>query len=678
MEKGGLLKRCKEEFGPIDESNCGDSKRLKTDMEGYCKVSGLQSRQLLHLSTDFCESTLSPISEIAINLSDTSIGTPQHQFKNQKNVDTGVTTLKTTVTAALSDTPVGEKRIWKKTRKLLLEDDDTKNIAEADVDNSSFGNGLISNSFTLNTGGRNAGTQRGASHGRGAQRRLNIAPLALDFEEDADLHEISPDEGNRMAVDEISFYSSQSPAASPRVCPSSPPVNIGLLSPEGSPKRFTVVQNTVTIVDKRRSVDEFDGCSVDSGYGMSSFKFTEPQLPKRLEPSPCKPQSLLLLQGTHCHREAKTSPKNFRIFHSLSSGSTESMEDDYMELYDMDQFEDEIRLPSNLNSLISGHIVKTPEMKRPSVRRCLSLTENNSMQQARSALFEPKTPEILKPVQDNTTPFTSKHLERCFKRPEPPSLSPVQSKRYKIDEKENKEIEIVEKVEVARPILRKSISLNETHIMSALARSSSEPDLIGDFSKPFCLPLMEGRHMDLKSISPETMARLIRGDFNGTVASFKIIDCRYPYEYEGGHIRGAQNLYTHEQILEELMNIKTEVAPEAVQDGPKRHILVFHCEFSSERGPKLSRFLRNRDRLRNSHKYPALNYPEIYLLHGGYKEFFENYADLCDPVAYRPMLDPKFGVAYKQFRAKSKSWNGDIKASGSTNRLVKSRSRLVL
>lgn len=115
--------------------------------------------------------------------------------------------------------------------------------------------------------------------------------------------------------------------------------------------------------------------------------------------------------------------------------------------------------------------------------------------------------------------------------------------------------------------------------------ASSETDLIGDFSRPFCLPLTEGKHADLKSISVHTMAKLIDGEYSESVASFKVIDCRYPYEFDGGHIRGAQNLYTQEQILTELVNSKTD-APK-VADEPKRNIIVFHCEFSSERGPKL-------------------------------------------------------------------------------------------
>lgn len=30
----------------------------------------------------------------------------------------------------------------------------------------------------------------------------------------------------------------------------------------------------------------------------------------------------------------------------------------------------------------------------------------------------------------------------------------------------------------------------------------------------------------------------------------ELVDCRYTYEYEGGHIDGAHNIYTEEQLVE--------------------------------------------------------------------------------------------------------------------------------
>ena len=41
--------------------------------------------------------------------------------------------------------------------------------------------------------------------------------------------------------------------------------------------------------------------------------------------------------------------------------------------------------------------------------------------------------------------------------------------------------------------------------------------------------------------------------------------------------------------------------------------------------PCRCRFLRNKDRQLNKEKYPHLNHPEVYLLHGGYKAFYYSY-----------------------------------------------------
>ena len=43
----------------------------------------------------------------------------------------------------------------------------------------------------------------------------------------------------------------------------------------------------------------------------------------------------------------------------------------------------------------------------------------------------------------------------------------------------------------------------------------------------------------------------------------------------------------------------------------QRDILVFHCEFSSKRGPDYCTKLRTKDRNVNKDVYPGLHYPEV-------------------------------------------------------------------
>ena len=78
---------------------------------------------------------------------------------------------------------------------------------------------------------------------------------------------------------------------------------------------------------------------------------------------------------------------------------------------------------------------------------------------------------------------------------------------------------------------------------------------------------------------------LLNGDFNTSINSFKIIDCRYPYEYEGGHIKGAVNLYTEHQVSNEFMDKMTSLPLGSTTKD--RNIIIFHCEFSAERGPRM-------------------------------------------------------------------------------------------
>ncbi|XP_017796638.1 PREDICTED: M-phase inducer phosphatase [Habropoda laboriosa] len=204
-----------------------------------------------------------------------------------------------------------------------------------------------------------------------------------------------------------------------------------------------------------------------------------------------------------------------------------------------------------------------------------------------------------------------------------------------------------------------SVMETHAHIKSAIYRSTTDADLTGDFSKQCVLPLATGNHEDLKSISADTLASLIRGEFSDVIGSFKIVDCRYPYEFDAGHIEGALNLYSKDLIEHCLLDPLTSTPEIKPDTNAKRNILVFHCEFSWERGPNLSRFLRNLDRQRNKEHYPALHYPELYLLHGGYEQFYREQKGLCSPQGYRPMRHPDHEADLRQFRSKSKSWQGE-------------------
>ncbi|CAO2593640.1 M-phase inducer phosphatase 3 [Lemmus lemmus] len=204
----------------------------------------------------------------------------------------------------------------------------------------------------------------------------------------------------------------------------------------------------------------------------------------------------------------------------------------------------------------------------------------------------------------------------------------------------------------------KSLSLKKTALLcdfNAIQMEEEESDqgyLIGDFSKVCVLPTVSGKHQDLKYVTPDTVADLLSGKFQGLIEKFYIIDCRYPYEYLGGHILGALNLYSQKELHEFFL--KKPIVP---LDGQKRIIIVFLCEFSSERGPRMCRSLREKDRALN--QYPALYYPELYILKGGYRDFFPEYMELCEPQSYCPMHHQDHQAELLRWRSQSKVQEGE-------------------
>ncbi|XP_052820207.1 M-phase inducer phosphatase 1-like [Mya arenaria] len=185
-------------------------------------------------------------------------------------------------------------------------------------------------------------------------------------------------------------------------------------------------------------------------------------------------------------------------------------------------------------------------------------------------------------------------------------------------------------------------------VIQAVERLSTNSDLVADGSRGNTLPTVVGKHKDLNAIAPETMSEVLNGSFDQHIDQLTVIDCRYPYEFEGGHIRGAINLFTKDAV-QNFLN-------ETVTSQDMNHVIIFHCEFSSERGPKMYRHLRSLDRELNKESYPRLNFPEVYLLEGGYKAFYHQFKNQCFPQTYVPMLKQEHANDLRHFRVKSKSW----------------------
>ncbi|KAK4167080.1 M-phase inducer phosphatase [Cladorrhinum sp. PSN259] len=130
-------------------------------------------------------------------------------------------------------------------------------------------------------------------------------------------------------------------------------------------------------------------------------------------------------------------------------------------------------------------------------------------------------------------------------------------------------------------------------------------------------------------IARSTLLDVLDGKYSEKFQHKMIIDCRFEYEYEGGHIDGAINYNDKELLASHLFQTPME----------GRTLVIFHCEYSAHRAPIMARHIRAEDRSVNAEHYPRLTYPEIYILDGGYSGFFEEHRERCYPQAYVEMND---------------------------------------
>ncbi|KAE8983933.1 hypothetical protein PF011_g20979 [Phytophthora fragariae] len=181
--------------------------------------------------------------------------------------------------------------------------------------------------------------------------------------------------------------------------------------------------------------------------------------------------------------------------------------------------------------------------------------------------------------------------------------------------------------------------------ISVMAASAPPP-------KPILPMVYSTRHPDLNVITPETVVKVLREEYEGQLAGFELLDCRFPFEFEGGSLHGAMSMCDPDAMEAKLFE-STGI------ETCTRTALIFFCEFSANRAPKMLRHVRNVDRRVHADSYPELYYPELYLIDGGYKNCFETLQlELCAPSAeYIRMDDERFAEACRrEFAAWRRRW----------------------
>ena len=205
-------------------------------------------------------------------------------------------------------------------------------------------------------------------------------------------------------------------------------------------------------------------------------------------------------------------------------------------------------------------------------------------------------------------------------------------------------------------------SADATPGRAAMAAAAEEQAKIGLVSPSFCpltgalrpiLPTVP--HDDLHSIDCHTLARLLHEPTAWGISTFLVVDCRFPYEHNGGHVRNSVNLWRPEDIEEYFIHQRPPACAPESPEAASRPAIIFHCEFSSARAPRLCRHLRNTDRNVHAIEYPALSFPHLFLLKGGYKDFFATYPQLCTPQAYVQMHDPAYSHELRNVRAEQRA-----------------------
>eukprot|EP00092_Neocalanus_flemingeri_P025046 GFUD01027161.1.p1 GENE.GFUD01027161.1~~GFUD01027161.1.p1 ORF type:complete len:689 (-),score=173.90 GFUD01027161.1:484-2550(-) len=605
----------------------------------------------------FSDAVMSPMTDLAVNLCDTSLGsglTPVQDSKRRLSMDSDSTPsphLAGTLERSLSDSTTPLSSITNKPKRLLL------------------GSGRLTTLKSLST-----------PRDLGQCNKENI-PLQHAI--------LSPNKGSpyKLADSPLGLKPRKSPLGIKQFFSSPSKV------PKVSPCKVAPMGRSLSVKRPMFTVLEDEDCnSRDSGFlsqpvederlarKKSRQEMTTSMADILSNCSPGKEDGVTPLADSPKDKSPSKTGSSFQTSCSdgfdLDSLSTISEEDDTdsPKMGFNSLFSNPIILPQHLKDSSAftapthtfppssrSDFPSNPPTVRPMFRRALSM-------------FNAPSPSCL----DSDSPISRNslvELKAGFKRPDPPQLGGggggCLGKKRRVTPGGlmcERSISLQESNPCSgsgrkKPSFVRSHSENELSIMKSCQLKEEVEDILPDSSRLYALPTFASgsKHPSLRSITCETLADVLLGRHKNHVESYRIVDVRYKFEYDGGHIQGAENWQHGEddQFLSAFLPSAPLPAPPqyCLENKERRNILIFHCEFSSQRGPDFYMKLREKDRQLNKDVYPGLHYPECYLLHLGYKEFYKNFPALCTG-SYTEMIDPRHENDLRKMRAKSKSWSG--------------------
>lgn len=209
-----------------------------------------------------------------------------------------------------------------------------------------------------------------------------------------------------------------------------------------------------------------------------------------------------------------------RQIHHRTLSRKLSSDDDFLEkLQDEDydgQSSGRQAVPKGLEGLFFSPVLETSESESSPAPRD-QLPADRVLGNGREGVSSSLAQELFQSSPSAPPPkvirrkYSAQDIRISYKRSESHTqdsdLTPLQLKRWKGGLGKEREEDGVEGRRVAPPRrIMRCHSETEIFIKTALNWADSQQnDLIGDFTKPFCLPLISGKHQDLKAISPATV-----------------------------------------------------------------------------------------------------------------------------------------------------------------------------